>query len=534
MQRMTFLVVPVFGDRIEEVRARIAQAVEQGADLIEMRLDLMPGISDDQVRTLCREAGPNVRRILTIRSAVEGGQYDGGDDERLSRLIELGPAFDYVDLELETYRCSANIQQKLRMALRRAGHASQADGVEQIESAARRRLILSRHDLRQRPRTMQTDFVAMLDCETCDVPKLAWQARSIRDNFEAFELMRTSPKPAIMICMGEDGLLSRVLAKKFGAFAGFASLSEDATIASGQVPLQTLRRRYRWDAIDAATRVYGVVGDPVGHSLGPVVHNAGFEALGENAVYLPMRVSGSYEAFKAFMVEVTARPWLDFRGLSITIPHKQHASRFVAEHGGRLDATAARVGAINTVLMGQAGSLEGCNTDMPASVDALCLGLDCDAKALAGRRVVVLGAGGVARAVVAGLADAGADVTVFARSEPKAEMLAAAFGCKTGAWTDRPGERAEILVNCTSVGMRPQIDATPIPRERLREGSVVFDAVYNPRRTKLLRDAEDAGCRTIDGQALFLAQACRQFEFWTGRAAPRDALREAMAAAADG
>ncbi len=531
---MTFLAVPVFGDRVEEVRARIARAVEQGADLIEMRLDLMPGVGDDPVRALCREAGPNVRKILTIRSAAEGGQYDGGDDKRLSRLIELGPAFDYVDMELAVYRRSANIQQKLRMALRRAGHVSQADGVEQIESAARRRLILSRHDLRQRPRTMQADFVAMLDCETCDVPKLAWQARSIRDNFEAFELMRTSPKPAIMICLGEDGLLSRVLAKKFGAFASFASLSEDAASASGQVPLQTLRQRYRWDAINAKTRVYGVVGDPVGHSLGPVVHNAGFEAVGENAVYLPMRVSGSYEAFKAFMVEVTARPWLGLSGLSITIPHKQHAARFVAEHGGRLDTTAERVGAINTMLLGQDGSLEGCNTDMPASVDALCLGLGCDAKALAGRRVAVLGAGGVARAVVASLADACADVTVFNRSESKAQMLAATFGCKSGAWADRPGNQAEILVNCTSVGMRPQIDATPIPRDRLREGLIVFDAVYNPRWTKLLQDAVDAGCRTIDGQTLFLAQACRQFELWTGRPAPREAFREAMAAATDG
>ena len=323
---MTFIAVPIFGNTVEEVRSARDAAVQAGADLIELRVDLMEGVSDEDIRSLRDDAGHPL--ILTIRSSAEGGHWDRPDDERISRLIELGPIADYIDVELATWRRSANVRHKIGLAQKRAGHVSQADGKEEIYLASKRKLVFSRHDIQGRPPRLQTDVLAMLSEPSCSIVKLAWQARTVRDNFEAFELMCTSPKPAIVICMGADGLLSRILARKFGAFATFASTNEKNGTAPGQMSVGQMKDLYRWDAIDAATAVYGLIADPVAHSLSPVVHNAAFAAMGCNGVYLPMRVDASYESFKAFMVEVLARPWLDFRGFSVTVPHKEKRLAF--------------------------------------------------------------------------------------------------------------------------------------------------------------------------------------------------------------
>jgi 3-dehydroquinate dehydratase/shikimate dehydrogenase len=487
-----------------------------GAEMLEFRLDLMEGVDEEDLCLLHDEAGCPI--ILTIRSATEGGGWDQGDDERLSRMIALSPLAAYLDVEWATWQRSANIRQKINLAVERASEAA-AETTDEAPCRAGR-LILSRHDLQGRPPKLLADLLAMFSEPACAVPKFAWRARTVRDNFEAFELMRTSPRPVVIICMGEDGLPSRVLAKKFGAFATFASPAAGTETAPGQLSVGQLRNLYRWDAIDEQTRLYGVIGNPVRHSLSPAVHNAAFAAAGLNAVYLPLRVDRSYESFKAFMVEVLARPWLDFRGFSVTVPHKENAARFLREAGGRLDDLARRLDAVNTIVISPDGALAGYNTDYGAALETLQRGLPGEQARLAGIRAAVLGAGGVARAVAAALVEAGARVTIFNRTAARAEALAASCSCEWEPWEERLACRHGLIANCTSVGMAPDVETSPIPAAALKPGMIVFDSVYAPRRTKLLRDAAACGCTALDGLTMFAAQAEAQFRFWTNSDAP--------------
>lgn len=526
---MTYLIAPISGNDPDEVRQRAHAALDAGADVIELRLDLAGPLTADDVRAFRQTMPAGAPLILTIRSAAEGGAWDGGDDDRVSRLIELGPLADYIDVELVLWQRSANIRQKIGLALRRAGHVSQHAGQEEIEEAAPRRLILSRHDHTGRPASLHADLLTMCSEPLCDVPKVAWRARTVRDNFEAFELMRESPRPVLAICMGSHGAASRVLAKKFGAFGTFSSLAVGLETAAGQLTIEEMLRRYRWHTIDERTEVYGLIGEPIAHSLSPAVHNAGFDAAQVNAVYLPFEVSPGYEPFKAFMVEALARPWLDLRGLSVTIPHKENAMRFLRETGGDIDETAARIGAVNTIRIEEGGRLIGRNTDYAAALACICHVLGCEPSALKGKRVGVLGAGGVARAVVAALTAHHAEVAVFNRTPAKAAALASEFGCRDRPWEQRGQPGVNLIVNCTSVGLWPAVGESPLPTEALDPPMAVFDTVYRPVQTRLLQDARDRGCATMDGLAMFLHQAQAQFQLWTGRAAALEVFRLAAA-----
>ncbi len=552
---MTYLIAPISGSDPDEVRTQAHAALDAGADAIELRLDLAGPFTADDLRALRDTMPPAVPLILTIRSASEGGAWDGGDDDRVSRLIELGPLADYIDVELALWQRSANIRQKIGLALFRRGDGevgsrkSEQGGCSVPRSAFRpprsafrrsavvglsasrpRRLILSRHDHAGRPATLSADLLAMCGEPLCDVPKLAWRARTVRDNFEAFELMRDSPRPVLAICMGSHGLASRVLAKKFGAFGTFSALAAGLETAVGQLTLAEMRRRYRWDAVDSQTVVYGLIGEPIAHSLSPIVHNAGFDAAQINAVYLPFEVSPGYEPFKAFMVEALARPWLDLRGLSVTIPHKENALRFIRESGGDIDESSSRIGAINTICIQPNGRLVGRNTDDAAALDCICKVFGRDAKDLKGLRTSVLGAGGVARAVVAALAAHGAEVTIFNRTGDKAAALAAEFGCRHRPWDEREKAAADLLVNCTSVGLWPAVGESPMPATALNPPMAIFETVYRPVQTRLLQDARQRGCLTMDGLSMFLHQAQAQFKLWTGRPVLKDAFRKAVAA----
>ncbi len=281
----------------------------------------------------------------------------------------------------------------------------------------------------------------------------------------------------------------------------------------------------------ATTRVYGVIGDPVGHSKSPALHNAGFDATGHDGVYLPMPIPAGYEHLKA-----TLSAWLDheslhFRGASVTIPHKADLLRFAEERGAAIDPLAARIGAANTLVVADDGSLAVRNTDCDAALAAVrgALGLD----GLDGKRIAVLGAGGVARAVVAGFADAGASVTVFNRTVERAQQLADAFGCDAAPLADAPDAEADVWINATSIGMEtqddPAPDASPLPRVPTCWGpsTVVFDTVYTPPQTRLFRDAAAGGCVCVPGSTMFLGQAAAQFEAWTGLDAPASVFNPA-------
>ena len=273
--------------------------------------------------------------------------------------------------------------------------------------------------------------------------------------------------------------------------------------------------------------------------MSPAVHNAAFDAVGFDGVYLPLLVEDSYESFKAFMETFLAAEGLDLSGLSITIPHKHNALRYLDERGAKVEPLARTIGAVNTIGVRRdesgAAILEGRNTDYAAILDSITEKLGIDRHGLAGRRVAVLGAGGAGRAAVAALAHHGATVVVYNRTPERARQLAEEFNGHSGkvvaaGWEKICDTCCEVIINTTSVGMHPQVDQSPLGDGPVRLGprNVVFDTVYNPVRTRLLEQAEAAGAATINGVEMFVRQAAAQFEMWTGLAAPTRVMRQAI------
>lgn len=505
--------MPVAADSIETLRKRILLAAERGADMVELRLDLMPHISDEELHTLREPNDVDVPLLLTIRDIREGGDWEGPDEEKLARFEALAGDFDFVDLEYAFWSRSEGIRRRIRDIT-----APPDVGTGGAEPGLRRpALILSKHDLTGRPATLQSDLLALSGVEHASVVKLAWRARTVRDNFEAFALLRMSPRPSIIICMGEDGLMSRVLARKFGAFASFASLEPALATAPGQVTIEEMHHLFDWSRLWPATRLYGVIGDPVAQSLSPHVHNAAFRSEAMDAVFMPIRVGPGYESFKAFMVEVDAHPWLQFDGFSVTMPHKEHALRFVRETGGCASSAAARVGAANTLVRSETGRWNCDNTDLPALSQLVKAFLPN-----AGGRALVLGAGGVARAAVAAIGDSGLSAIICNRTRERAEALAREFGAAVADWPPKVPDDARLLVNCTSIGMAPDTADSPVDPSQLRADLAVIETVYRPATTQLLRDAADRRCKVADGLQLFARQARIQFKLWTAKHLPVD------------
>lgn len=516
---MTYLTAAITVTDLEQALADSARAAERGADLVEFRIDQFTDDPKAVTELVQRSALPC---IITCRPTWEGGDYDGDEQTRISVLEHAGlglrkPA--YLDVELKAWQSSANLRQKVALVV------DDPDRPRQTDTG----LILSSHDFETRPSDLLRKLKDMADAPICRVIKLAWRARSLRDNLEAFELIGQQVKPTIALCMGEAGLASRVLAKKFGALLTFASIDDASGTAPGQPTLREIKKLYRWDALDADTRVFGVIGHPVGHSMSPPVHNAGFDAADVNAVYLPMPIPPEYEHFKATVSTWLAMSELHFGGASVTIPHKENLLRFVAEQGGEVEKLAERIGAANTLSVREDGSLYACNTDYAAALDAVCDGLAIERAGLKGKRVAVIGAGGAARAVVAGFTEYGARVTVYNRTAEKAQTLAEQFGADASPLDSLPTSTADVYINCTPIGMHPDVDASPMEANaHLGPGVVVFDTIYNPIQTKLLRDAAAAGCVTIPGTEMFVRQGAAQFTLWTGKEAPLDVFRRVL------
>lgn len=553
---MTLLCVPILVQDAPSALDEAFRAKEAGADMIEFRVDgFFSGTGDEsEVRRVGDLVGASpLPAIVTCRSSSEGGHYDGPDDARVALYEFLGtidpkspsgtgPARHpprYLDLELATYERSANLRQKAHLAVdwprkRRNG----APG-----------LILSAHDFAGRPSDLSRRVLRMASLKAADVVKIAYRARSLRDNLELLDLIGQTGRPTIALAMGEFGLLSRVLAPKFGGFLTFAPLHAGGATAPGQPTLAELRDRYRFRSIGKATRVYGVIGWPVGHSRSPLVHNAGFGAIGFDGVYLPMPIGASedvpatYAAFKATVLELIAHAGLSFRGASVTLPFKEHLVRLAREQGWTVDGASAATLAANTLAVTDRG-VEVSNTDVAALVEAVIRVRG----SLMGARCSVLGAGGVARCAAYGLARAGAEVSVHNRDPQRAEAMArqieAALGVSPGVppsgrvreapWADAPAEGSDVIVNCTSVGMEGGPPGSPLAAEaldRLSPATVVMDTVYTPSRTELLRRADSKGLRTVNGVEMFVRQAESQFALWTGARPPdglfRDVLKEA-------
>jgi shikimate dehydrogenase len=263
--------------------------------------------------------------------------------------------------------------------------------------------------------------------------------------------------------------------------------------------------------IDANTSLFGLIGNPVAHSLSPAMHNQAFAASGYNGVYLAFRVTDPGAVIKGVKA-------LNFKGVSVTLPHKVAVMEYLDE----VDETASRIGAVNTIVNNQ-GRLIGYNTDCPGALQALRT-----RTTIQGKSVALIGAGGAARAIGFGLMAAGGCVTILNRSRTTGERLAADLQAEFLPLNDWQPNRYEILINTTPVGMHPETGATPIPKKDLSKDMVVMDIVYNPLKTRLLKEAEAKKCRTINGIAMFVFQGAHQFELWTGQKAPADVMRQAV------
>lgn len=489
----TRLICPITCPDVASMREAMAAAASLGADAVELRLDYLdtPPSQEELASLLAR---PRPETIVTCRPVRQGGHFDGDEADRLAVLrgaAELGA--DWLDVERD-----------VPPAGRPAGN-----------------VLLSHHDFAGCPANLD-EIAAAIDAADAAANKVVFMAGGPEDALRAFDVLRACDRPTIALAMGEAGVMSRLLAGKFGAFGTFAALSPAAASAPGQPTARELLDGFRWRALTPRTTVFGVIGCPVAHSMSPAVHNAAFAAAGLDAVYVPLLIQPGEDNFRRFMDALLARPWMDWRGLSVTIPHKESALAYVGE--GACDELARRIGAVNTVTIAPGGKLRGDNTDYAAAIDALCGAMGIDRAGLGGRRVAVLGAGGAARAIVAALAHYHADVTIYNRTVSRGEKLADEFACATAGRDALDRLDAEIVINCTPIGMHPHVDRCPLddlpPAVR-----VVFDTIYNPVETLLLRRAREAGCTCVTGLDMFVNQAVAQFEIWTGQDAPRDVMR---------
>jgi 3-dehydroquinate dehydratase/shikimate dehydrogenase len=372
------------------------------------------------------------------------------------------------------------------------------------------RLLVSHHDFRRTPRNLGAILRRLERCGGNAV-KVATQCNTIADSLRVLRLAK-GRRNVVAVPMGEAGLPARVLALREGSALAYAAL--DQVTAPGQLSLDQMKCLYRADRLDRRTRVYGVIGDPVGHSLSPLMHNAGFEARQMNAVYLPFLVRD----LRDFLAAIAP---LGIAGFSVTLPHKERILRYLDD----CDPLARAIGAVNTVVIRGGGELYGYNTDYVGVLRALERWV-----ALRGSRVLLYGAGGAARAVAFALAQGGTVVCVCARRPGRARALARAVGGEVVKRERLRGEFFDAIVNATPVGMHPRASRSPLEAAELN-CRVVMDLVYRPRKTKLLQLAERRGIETISGVEMFLAQGTAQWEIWTGERAPVAAMRRAVLAA---
>lgn len=518
MSAPTLIAVPIVLGNVAADRQAALAAVAMGADLIEWRMDTA---TPPDVRELFSD--PAVRSIpwiLTVRPIWEGGHFRSDETARL-RMIKCCMAYRpaYIDIELKAW----------------VDHAPFAEYYRSIPLASRPKLVLSSHHFSGRPADLQQVLGAIASHPEAAVAKIVFQGQTIHDALDALALYgRLKPYPrlqGVFIAMGEQGAISRTLAGKYEAAFTFATLPGGAATASGQPSIRELLDVYRLRQQEANWAVCGLVGWPVAQSVSPQMHNAAMQELKFGGLYVPIPLPGDREAFNGAVHQLQTAGSLNLRGLSITIPHKENAYRFVKAAGGRVQGR--DVGAINTIVFGPEAPPVGLNTDAPGGLQAIRRGTGWTPTELAGKRAVLIGAGGAAAGLATALADLGCHVTIGNRTLARAQALAAHIqlhggDCRAVNIHQLEFEDVDLVVQCTPVGMHPHTDSMPIPSsQRLRPGTVVMDTIYNPRRTRLLQWAAAQGAICIEGVEMLVGQGELQFHEFTGFDPPVGTMRNA-------
>jgi 3-dehydroquinate dehydratase / shikimate dehydrogenase len=469
--------------------------VEQGARLVELRLDYING--EVNVKRLVADRPSPV--LISCRRPADGGKYTGTEEQRQLLLrTAITEGVEYVDLEYDI-----------------AG---------MVPRFGRTKRVVSIHDFRKTPENLEEVHGRLCGYDP-DIIKIACMANHPHDNLRLLEIVKKSKVPTVGVCMGDIGVPSRILTGKFGSPITFATFHHERAMAPGQLTFQQMTEVYNYDKIDADTEVYGVIADPIAHSLSPLIHNAAFQHYGMNKVYIPFRVPR--EDLSRFIDEA---PQFGIRGLSITIPHKEEVIKKLTD----VDASVRGIGATNTLIFDGKKRL-GYNTDYSAAMSSLeeilrreGIQVEQPEKLLRGKTVLVLGAGGVGKAIIYGLSRRGASVVVSDGEQRLAQTLAKNFNCRSIDWNSRHTITPDLLFNCTPLGMHPNVDETPYDKHHLRPSMIVFDAVYNPENTLLVKEARSRNCTVITGIDMFVKQACLQFKLFTGQDGPAEVMRETI------
>lgn len=459
--------VPVCEKNLSAFNSACERAIELG-DVVELRLDCL---ESRDLSAAISQLGKLTRPvILTFRPSEQGGYRDLTRDERVSFWKTQAVRRDSVWWDVE-------------------GELAQDLSPDWSHT------IISLHDFSGVPADLETIYDRLAQTPA-RVLKIALQANEIVDCLPVFQLIgraRSEGREVIAIAMGNAGIATRILGPSRGAFLTYGSLDEDSATAPGQVNARKLRSLYNIDAINEQTMICGLVGRPVMHSVSPHIHNAAFAQEGVNGVYLPFEVGDVNSFFKRMVHPLTRELNWNVRGLSITAPHKQS----VMECLDWIESDAKEIGAVNTVVV-EKDRLLGYNTDAAGFIAPLLARMG----SLKDTEVAVIGAGGASRAAIWALERQGARVTIFVRDVSKVDAP-----CEPLASASFSGY--DLVVNATPVG-----PATP---DQLRGARWVYDLVYNPVETQLLKDARDAGCQTLGGLEMLVAQAKIQFELWTGK-----------------
>ena len=462
---------------------------ERGVQLVELRLDYIR--RPVNMQRLLAEKPCNI--LVSIRRPRDGGRWERSEADRLGLLRTcIAAGVDYVDLEL--------------------------DVASQIPRFRDTKRIISYHNFDETPENLEEIRDQMLELDP-DILKIVTMANSPLDNFKLMRLSRDAKVPTVAFCMGEMGMPSRILCGKFGSPFTYAAFNTDRQMAPGQLSYRELAKRFGYERIGPTTRVLGVIADPVRHSLSPRIHNACLQADKLDMVYVPFRVPS--EHLEAFVDQCR-----DFgvTGLSVTLPHKEKVLRHITV----LDESVVGIRACNTIVFKGEDAI-GYNTDCDAALHSLIRELNLsedDSKPFADVRILILGAGGVARAMGWGLVRGGGRVAICARDFQKADKLAGSLKCKAIDWVSRATHPCDVIINATPVGMHPEVNESPFEIEWFEKHQVAYDAVYNPEQTLFIKQAREAECRTITGVEMFARQAAAQYTLFTGQEGNVDLMQK--------
>ena len=465
-----------------------AAALARDNSFLELRLDYLPrpALALAKIKQFTEDY-PYLMVIATCRRSASGGKFKGSVAAQLDLLMKATAAgCQFVDLELQSaLRCKP--EQLLRLRSRAA-------------------LILSFHDFHATKKLEAT--LQKMVAISADYYKIVTTATTLYDNVVMMKFLeKNSDQHSLVgLCMGEQGIISRVLGVRAGSVFTFAAVSEEQKTAPGQVTAQELRSTYRIEQVDAATRVYGVAGDPVGHSLSPAIMNAALRRETVNAVYLALHA----KTLKDLLACVRDIP---LHGVSVTMPYKEEVVRYL----DNTDSYTSKIGACNTIVRAQDGKLYGFNTDTAGIIRPLQQRIFLEQA-----KILVLGSGGAARAAVFALKERAAEVYILARTAAQAQKLARQAKARTVRRADLKKLAFDVIINATPVGMGNPKES-PLHAHEIK-ARYVFDMVYDPVETKLLKLAKAAGAETISGIEMFVQQAARQFEIWTGKPAPQDEM----------